>query len=57
MKLNSRLLIGFGISDKASFEKASRYANGAIIGSAFVKAIEGETTIESKVKAFVQKIL
>lgn len=57
MNLNSRLLIGFGISDKASFEKASRYANGAIIGSAFVKAIEGETTIESKVKAFVQKIL
>ena len=57
MKLNSRLLIGFGISDKASFEKASRYANGAIIGSSFVKAIEGETTIVSKVKAFVQKIL
>jgi len=38
MKLGSKLLIGFGISDKDSFEKASGFANGAIIGSAFIKA-------------------
>lgn len=57
MNLRSKLLIGFGISDKASFEKASNYTNGAIIGSAFVKALEGEGAIETKVKAFVQKFL
>ena len=57
MNLRSKLLIGFGISDKASFEKASDYTNGAIIGSAFVKALEGEGAIETKVKAFVQKFL
>lgn len=55
MNLCSKRLIGFGISDKASFVKASDYANGAIIGSAFIKAMEGEGVIESKVKAFVQK--
>ena len=40
MNLHSKLLIGFGISDKASFDRASEYANGAIIGSAFIKALE-----------------
>ncbi|MPQ48238.1 tryptophan synthase subunit alpha [Marinifilum sp. N1E240] len=33
-------LIGFGIHDKASFQHASRFANGAIIGTAFIKALE-----------------
>lgn len=56
MNLRSKLLIGFGISDKASFEKASGYANGAIIGSAFVKALAGEGEIDGKVNAFMQKI-
>lgn len=55
MNLRSKRLIGFGISDKKSFEKASGYANGAIIGSAFIKAIKGEGTIETKVKVFVQE--
>ena len=56
MNLLSKRLIGFGIYDKASFEKASLYANGAIIGSAFVKALEGEQVeTEAKVKNFIQK--
>jgi len=33
-------LIGFGIHDKASFQHASQFANGAIIGTAFIKALE-----------------
>jgi len=33
-------LIGFGIHDKGSFQHASRFANGAIIGTAFIKALE-----------------
>ena len=56
MNLRSKLLIGFGISDKASFEKACGYANGAIIGSAFVKALAGEGEIEVKVRTFIQKL-
>jgi tryptophan synthase alpha chain len=39
MNLESKLIIGFGISDKATFNTACSYANGAIIGSAFIKDI------------------
>jgi tryptophan synthase alpha chain len=55
LNLRSKRLIGFGISDKASFDKAADFANGAIIGSAFVKALDGEGTIETKVNLFVRK--
>lgn len=57
MNLHSKQLIGFGISDKASFDRATDYANGAIIGSAFIKALDGEGSIESKVSTFMQKFL
>lgn len=55
MHLHSKRLIGFGISDKASFEKSSGYANGAIIGSAFIKALEGKETVETNVKEFMER--
>lgn len=37
MGLKNPQIIGFGISDKETFENATKYASGAIIGSAFVK--------------------
>lgn len=55
MSLTSKVLIGFGISDKTAFFKALDYANGAIIGSAFIKSLADKGTIESKVKAFIQQ--
>ncbi len=57
MNLNAKLLAGFGIFDRSSFVKACLYTNGAIIGSAFIKAISGEGSIKEKVKAFVQNII
>ena len=54
LNLNSKRLIGFGISDKITFERASGYANGAIIGSAFIKALAGEHTTEMKIGTFMQ---
>jgi len=33
-------LIGFGIANKEGFEYACQYANGAIVGTAFIKALE-----------------
>lgn len=39
MKLTNPRLIGFGIQTKSAFEMACRYASGAIIGSAFIKAL------------------
>ena len=55
MSLRSKVLIGFGISDKGSFLKALDYANGAIIGSAFVSALTTDGSIESNVRTFLQR--
>ena len=56
MDLNHPQLIGFGISTRETFEQASRYASGAIIGSAFMKSLMGEGTIPEKVSTFVNQI-
>jgi tryptophan synthase alpha chain len=56
LKLNVPKIIGFGIKDKASFENACHYANGAIIGTAFVKAMEADGTVEAKVEKFIKGI-
>jgi tryptophan synthase alpha chain len=53
LDLKNPTMIGFGISDQASFEKACQYASGAIIGTAFVKAI-GSGDLEENLKTFMQ---
>jgi tryptophan synthase alpha chain len=40
MQLNNPVMIGFGIKDKLSFSTACTYAQGAIIGTAFIKILE-----------------
>ena len=54
MNLKNPQIIGFGISNKETFETATKYARGAIIGSAFVKFI-AENSPE-KIGEFVQEI-
>mgnify|MGYP001327151617 CR=1 FL=1 len=56
MNLKSNLIIGFGISDKNTFQKANKYFNGAIIGSAFIKNIEhnGVASTSDFVKAIIE---
>lgn len=56
MELKNQRLIGFGISDNASFERASRYAAGAIIGSAFIKAIAGAEDLRQTITGFVKSV-
>lgn len=53
MRLHNPVLIGFGIRDKKTFDTACMHSNGAIIGSAFVKAIENSTNLRETVKTFV----
>ena len=48
--------IGFGISTKQDVEKAWSYANGAIIGSAFLRAIEDSENLEQSVDDFMNSI-
>ncbi len=56
MNLNNPLIIGFGISDHQSFLRANEYANGAIVGTAFVKTISDSTNYLTHIPAFVKKI-
>lgn len=53
MKLVNPRLIGFGISDNETFEIACQYAHGAIIGSAFIKALAKAENIKETVTEFV----
>src|SRR4026208_2312254 len=46
LKLQNPVLVGFGIKDKQTFEAACENANGAIIGTAFIKALENDTNVE-----------
>jgi len=54
LKLNNPLMIGFGINSKETFDKACQYANGGIIGSAFVKALD-PTNLEGSIQQFMLK--
>lgn len=56
MKLKNPVLVGFGIKDKETFSAACQYANGAIIGTAFVKAIDSSKNVENDVKQFISTI-
>lgn len=57
MGLQNPVLIGFGIKDRATFETACTNSNGAIIGSAFVKAIENSTNLQNDIQSFVKGII
>ncbi len=56
MNLKNPKLIGFGISNHETFQKACKYANGVIIGSAFIKALAEEGELEDKIERFVKMI-
>ncbi len=57
LELAQPKLIGFGISDAESFRTACRYADGAIIGSAFIRALAGAEDVSAATRAFVRGIL
>ncbi|MGB1216515.1 MAG: tryptophan synthase subunit alpha [Saprospiraceae bacterium] len=57
MKLKNPRLIGFGISDNKSFMDACNFSNGAIIGSAFIRALnKGKDDLSSTISEFVSRI-
>ena len=55
--LKNPTIVGFGIKDKETFDLAAQHANGAIIGTAFVRALEGDGTIDEKVGAFIKQVI
>ena len=55
--LKNPVLVGFGIKDKESFDAACAHANGAIIGSAYIKSLENATDIHAATESFLKKVL
>ena len=56
MNLINKRMIGFGISDKQTFQQATDHADGAIVGSAFIKQLEIDSSPEA-IGSFVDKIV
>ncbi|HNE49539.1 MAG: tryptophan synthase subunit alpha [Chitinophagales bacterium] len=56
MQLKNPTVIGFGIKDKSTFDTACAYANGAIIGSAFIQAIDKSNDLKTDISKFIQQI-
>jgi len=57
LNLNNPILVGFGIKDKQSFQAACEVADGAIIGSAYIKALENAGDVKAATKSFLSSIL
>ena len=56
LQLKNPRLIGFGISDRSGFAEACKYAQGAIVGSAFVKMLSETKEVDADVKRFIQDV-
>ncbi|MCC5932549.1 MAG: tryptophan synthase subunit alpha [Cyclobacteriaceae bacterium] len=57
MDLKNPALIGFGISDKQSFEKACEFSRGAIIGSAFIQVLSKSVNLKEDTQNFITSII
>ena len=56
MQLQNPTVIGFGISNHAAFSKACKYADAAIVGSAFVKMLCEDNDYLKKIPDFIDQI-
>jgi tryptophan synthase alpha chain len=56
LNLKTPRLIGFGISNNKTFIQACNFANGAIIGSSFIRALDGNGTLPENVHEFIRQI-
>ena len=54
MNLKSKLLVGFGVSNRETYDAAVAHSQGAIIGSAFIKHLEKNGS--NSVKKFIEQI-
>ncbi|MBL0309814.1 MAG: tryptophan synthase subunit alpha [Bacteroidetes bacterium] len=56
LRLKKPVMIGFGIGNREQFQFACRYAQGGIIGTAFIKHIEQYPNLENSIPQFIQSI-
>lgn len=56
LQLKNPVLVGFGIKDKASFEAACVNTSGAIIGTAYIKALSEPGNLSDITRKFLQTV-
>jgi len=56
LDLQTPRLIGFGISNRSTFEMACQHASGAIIGSAFVKLLNKKGADKEAIQIFIKEL-
>ena len=56
MNLRNPRLVGFGINNQESFDAVSEFANGAIVGSAFVRHLHQNGPDAAGIRAFVETV-
>lgn len=56
MGLRNPRLVGFGISNKATYDAASAHASGVIVGSRFIQLLASEPTPHTAVKALLNDL-
>ena len=54
--LRNPILVGFGIKDRSTFETACANANGAIIGTAYIKALAGPGNVTDITRKFLDSV-
>jgi tryptophan synthase alpha chain len=57
MSLKNPVLVGFGVKDRETFQTVCQYANGAIIGTAYIRALEHSQDIAGDTQNFLQQVL
>lgn len=57
LNLRSPLIIGFGIETREQLSEITKFANGAIVGSAFLRAIENAADVKQTTREFIGKFL
>jgi tryptophan synthase alpha chain len=56
LRLKNPVVVGFGIKDRQTFEAACEIADGAIIGTAFIKALESANDLKEATRSFLSSI-
>jgi tryptophan synthase alpha chain len=56
MGLRNPLMVGFGVSNRATFRAAARHAAGCIVGSAFIRLVGESASVEDAARALVERL-
>lgn len=56
LNLSNPYLIGFGVSNRETYQAVCEYAHGAIIGSAFIKLLQSSTNHQQDIQIFISQL-